>query len=72
MKNENTEAVFELQPVLNRVEVNTVIRSISSMLDSEHEEKLVAIGTDYSGRFWCWGFVKPAIIRRIAGDFYSL
>ena len=65
-----SEAIFELQPVLTRVEVERVLRAIASMLLDD--EKLTGTGTDFSGRHWLRGEATQKSIRRIAKDYFSV
>ena len=62
--------VFELQPVLTRVEVERVLRAIAAML--LNEERLSGTGTDFSGRRWLRGVATQHSIRSIAKDFFSV
>jgi len=65
-----SEVVFELQPVLTRLEVERVLRAISAML--LNGEKLTGTGSDFSGRRWLRGVATQRSIRRIAKDFFSV
>jgi hypothetical protein len=64
------EVVFELQPVLSRLEVERVLRAIASML--MNTEKLTGTGSDFSGRRWLRGLASKSSIQRIARDFFSV
>jgi hypothetical protein len=68
--NEPSEVVFELQPVLTRVEQERVLRAIADMLTNE--ERLTGTGSDFSGRRWLRGVATSRSIRRIAKDFFSV
>lgn len=68
--NDPSEVIFELQPVLTRLEVERVLRAIHAML--LNEEKLTGTGTDLSGRRWLRGMATQRTIRRIAKDFFSV
>jgi hypothetical protein len=69
---EATDVVFELQPVLNRVEADRVLRAIADVLAEYDTERLVATGTDFSGRFWFRGKASRNTVRSIARDFFSV
>ncbi len=64
------EVVFELQPVLTRVEVEQVLRAIAASL--KNAEKLTGTGSDFSGRRWLRGLASRESIERIARDFFSV
>jgi hypothetical protein len=64
------EVIFELQPVLTRLEVERVLRAISAML--LNDGKLTGTGRDFSGRRWLRGVATQRSIRRIAKDFFSV
>lgn len=50
------DAVFELQPVLTRVEVDDVVRALAQTLRHEGAARLfTSWGTDFSGRHWYRG-----------------
>ena len=68
--NEPSDVVFELQPVLTRVEVEIVLRAIADIL--LNDEKLSGTGTDFSGRRWLRGAATQRSIRLIAKDFFSV
>jgi hypothetical protein len=65
-----TDVIFELQPILTRLEVERVLRAISAML--LNDEKLTGSGSDFSGRRWLRGMATQRSIRRIAKDFFSV
>jgi Subtilase family len=67
-----TDVVFELQPVLNRVDADRVVRAIVDMLTLSKVEKITGSGTDFSGRFWFRGKATIESIRSIAKDFFSV
>ncbi|MFO0958909.1 MAG: S8 family serine peptidase [Isosphaeraceae bacterium] len=64
------EVIFELQPVLTRLEVERVLRAIAAQLRGS--EKLTGTGTDFSGRRWLRGLANRDSIQRIGGDFFSV
>lgn len=47
-RNDPSEVIFELQPVLTRLEVERVLRAISALL--LNDERLTGTGSDFSGR----------------------
>jgi len=69
---ESSDVVFELQPVLTRVEADRVLRAIADLLVQGEGEKLTGTGTDFSGRFWFRGRATQRSVRSIAKDFYSI
>jgi hypothetical protein len=66
------DVVFELQPVLGRVDADSVLRAIADLLGRQRGEQLSGTGTDFSGRFWFRGKAMQQSIRRIAKDFFSV
>lgn len=64
--------IIELQPVLTRVEADTVIRAIAAMLDQRPDERLTGSGTDFSGRYWFRGMATQPSVRLLAKDFQSV
>lgn len=66
------DVVIELQPVLNRVEADRVLRSIADLLSERDGEKLTGTGTDFSGRHWFRGKASQQSVRAIARDFFSV
>jgi hypothetical protein len=66
------DIVFELQPVLTRMEADRVLRVISDLLVQAGSEKLTGTGTDFSGRHWFRGKASQKSVRTIAKDFYSV
>lgn len=71
-QNEPTDVVFELQPVLSRVDADQVLRAVADMLTKPNMERLTGSGTDFSGRFWFRGKATLASIKSIARDFFSV
>lgn len=66
------DVVIELQPVLNRVEADRVLRAIADLLSERDGEKLTGTGTDFSGRHWFRGKASQPSVRAIARDFFSV
>ena len=69
-QNEPSDVIFEMQPLLTRLEVERVLRAVADLLLSG--EKLIGTGTDFSGRRWLRGLATQRSIRRIAKDFFSV
>lgn len=67
-----SDVVFELQPVLNRVEADMVLRAIADLFAQHHDEKLTGTGTDFSGRYWFRGKATRRSVRMVARDFFSV
>jgi subtilase family protein len=67
-----TDAVVELQPFLNRSEIDSVIHAIVSMLSLEPKERLSGTGSDFSGRQWVRGQITPESLKSIAETFFSV
>lgn len=65
-----SDVVFELQPVLGRVDADRVLRAIADLLQGQ--ERLTGTGTDFSGRFWFRGKATKGSVRSIARDFFSV
>jgi hypothetical protein len=66
------DIVIELQPVLNRVEADRVLRAIADLLSEHDGERLTGTGTDFSGRHWFRGKASRQSVRAIARDFFSV
>lgn len=66
------DIVVELQPVLTRLEADTVLRAITAAFDQSQSGKLTGTGTDYSGRHWFRGKASRAGVRSVAKDFFSV
>ena len=66
-----SDVVFELQPVLGRVDADRVLRAIADLL-RRAGEKLTGTGTDYSGRYWFRGKAAKSSVRTVAKDFQSV
>jgi hypothetical protein len=56
------DVVFELQPLLGRLDSERVLRAITGRLHNR-EEKVVGSGTDFSGRHWFRGTATRSSIR---------
>ena len=69
---ESSDVVFELQPVLSRVEADRVLRAIADLLSSSDGGKLTGTGSDFSGRHWFRGKASRQSIQAIARDFFSV
>lgn len=67
-----SDVVIELQPVLNRVEADMVLRAIADLFAQQHNEKLTGTGTDFSGRYWFRGRATRRSVRAVARDFFSV
>jgi Subtilase family len=66
------DVVFELQPVLSRVEADQVLRSIADVVSRRIGGRLVATGNDFSGRYWFRGRAMNNSIREIAKEYFSV
>lgn len=66
------DVVFELQPVLRRIEADQVLRAITDRLTAHDDGKLTGTGTDFSGRYWFRGKASQQAVRAIARDFFSV
>ena len=64
--------VVEFQPVLSRREVRVLIQTLTSQLDSDHEESISRAGTDFSGRSWVRGRGRPSTLRHFAERYQSI
>lgn len=71
---EPADAVIEFQPLLTRVEIDTLMRTISSLLqiNAPRGQALRGTGTDFSGRQWLRGSLSPEALLRIATTFMSV
>lgn len=67
------DTVVELQPLLNRVEIEQVVQAILSMLGQHGERgRFTRTGTDFSGRQWYRGTLSREAVRSIAQQFFSV
>jgi len=66
------DVIFELQPVLGRVDGDRIIRAVADVLSQDSGERLTGSGTDFSGRFWFRGKAYRRSIREVAKDFFSV
>jgi subtilase family protein len=66
------ETLVELQPLLNRVEADVVLRSIAERLSKRVGEVFRSAGVDFSGRQWFRGDLTPKSLRNIAENFQSV
>lgn len=69
---EAADVIFELQPVLTRVDADQVLRAIAEILAGSKVERLLATGSDFSGRYWFRGKASLLSIRTIAREFFSV
>ena len=66
------DVVVELQPILNRLEVDELFRAIADLIGNSPTEQLITNGRDLSGRNWLRGNLTKKTIQKIAKDFYSV
>lgn len=66
------DAVIELQPLLTRAEIDSILRAIVATFRPDLGERAVGTGTDYSGRQWLRGRITPESLGNIARDFFSI
>lgn len=67
-----TDAVIEFQPLLTRSEIDSVLRSLVSMLLRNLGESVTGTGTDFSGRQWVRGKITPESLTKISEAFFSV
>jgi Subtilase family len=67
-----TDAVIEFQPLLTRVEIDSLITAIVSILLRNLREAITGIGADFSGRQWVRGQVTRESLEKIAQTFFSV
>lgn len=65
------EVSIRFQPSLTRLEVNDVLQAMGRMLDGK-QSRLTKAGREFSGRYWCAGYVTREIILMLARDFGSV
>lgn len=66
-----TEIVIRFQPALTRLEVNDVLQSMTQVLNGKYS-RLTKAGREFSGRYWCAGFLTRELIVAIAKEFSSV
>jgi hypothetical protein len=66
------EVLIELQPLLNRLEADVVLRKVAESLDQRRGEAFRTTGADFSGRQWFRGNLTPKTVRRVAETFSSV
>ncbi len=67
-----TEAVIEFQPLLDRVDIERLVRSISEFLRKDMREAFTRVGQDYSGRFWAAGRLTHRTLQHIARRYFTI
>jgi hypothetical protein len=69
-----TESVIELQPLLTRVEIDTVMRAIAFAVgaNAPKGQRIKGSGADFSGRQWLRGALSPEALLGIAKSFLSV
>jgi hypothetical protein len=67
-----TDAVIEFQPLLTRVEIDSLVRAIVSVLLRNLREAVTGTGTDFSGRQWVRGQITRDSLEKIAQTFFSV
>jgi len=67
-----SDAVIEFQPLLTRSEVDSLVRSVVSILLRNLGEALTGTGTDFSGRQWVRGKITPESLTKVSHDFFSV
>lgn len=65
------DVAIRFQPTLTRVEVNDILQAMTRLVDGKRS-RLVRIGREFSGRYWCAGFLTREIILTIAREFGSV
>jgi hypothetical protein len=65
------DVIFELQPILGRVDADRVVRAIVERL-TRRQEGVFGSGSDFSGRYWFRGKASRGAIRSIAEGFTSV
>ena len=66
------EAIIQLQPLLNVVEIDAVMRAIARITAEREKERIITNGSDLTGRQWMRARVSRATLERLAKDFYSI
>lgn len=67
-----TDAVIEFQPLLTRIEIDSLVRAIVSLLLRNLREAVTGTGTDFSGRQWVRGQITRESLAKIAQVFFSV
>ena len=67
-----TDAVIEFQSLLNRSEIDALVRAIVQLLLRNLGEAVTGTGTDFSGRQWVRGRVTPESLKKISQGFASV
>ncbi len=65
-------AYIELQPLLDRLEADEVIRVIDGIVRKRDGESLRGVSSDYSGRVWLYAVLSEPTIREIAESLSSV
>jgi hypothetical protein len=66
------EAILELQPLLSKTEVDSVLGGIVEYLSRQKQERILGSGTDYSGRQWFRTSLTSETIKKLADSFHSI
>jgi len=66
------DAVIELQPLLDRLEVDRVVRAIADTLADKAAGSIRENGRDFSGRHWFRGDILKSGLNAIANSFFSV
>lgn len=67
-----TDAVVEFQPLLTRVEIDSLIRAVVSALVQGRGEAVTGTGADFSGRQWIRGKIARESLKTISETFFSV
>jgi Subtilase family len=65
------EVSIRFQPALTRLEVTDVLQAMTRMLDGK-QSRLTKAGREFSGRYWCAGYLTREIILTLARNFGSV
>jgi len=67
-------AVIELQPLLTRLEIDTVMRAIALFVQGKsiRGQSIIGSGSDFSGRYWMRASLSPEAIKSIVESFVSV
>jgi hypothetical protein len=66
------EAILELQPMLSKTEVDSVLGGVVEYLSRQKQEQILGSGTDYSGRQWFRTNLTAETIKKLAESFHSI